>query len=58
MHYSYSKRIDSEKGDLAGICVSCCGERHELAVHEKAFEPAFLATGSQLKVGTLLVVDI
>jgi len=37
---------------------SCRGQRDEFAVHEEAFEPAFVASGSQLEVRPLLVVDV
>jgi hypothetical protein len=48
-----------EKGGLGEeYAVLRGGERHQFAVYEEAFEPAFLAVGSKLKVGTLFVVDI
>ena len=49
VHYSY---IDEEFDAL------CCGELYQFTVHEETFEPTLLACGSQLKVGTLLIVNI
>lgn len=58
-YYSYIQEFLSE-GEVSReeFDVLCCCELYEFAVREEAFEPTFLAMGSQLKVGPLLVVYV
>jgi hypothetical protein len=58
-YYSFIEKILSE-GEVSceEFDVLHCCELHKFTVREEAFEPTFLAMGSQLKVGTLLVVYV
>jgi hypothetical protein len=59
VYYSFIEKILSE-GEVSceEFDVLHCCELHKFTVREEAFEPTFLAMGSQLKVGTLLVVNV
>jgi hypothetical protein len=59
VHYSYIENLLSAREDSCEeFDVLCCGELYKFTVREETFEATFLACGSQLKVGTLLVVNI
>ncbi|HXZ90710.1 MAG TPA: hypothetical protein VEG61_06590 [Candidatus Dormibacteraeota bacterium] len=52
--------LGSEDGGVGGMRggVLCGCKRYELAIHEEPFESALFTAGSQLKVGTFLVVYV
>jgi hypothetical protein len=60
VHYSYIENLHSlkENGSWEKFGVLCGCELYKFTVREETFEPTFLASGSQLKVGALLVVNI
>ena len=59
VYNSYFENLLPEREDSREeLEVLCCSELHKFTVREETFEPTFLASSSQLKVGTFLVVNI
>jgi len=59
VYNSYFENLLPEREDSREkFEVLCCSELYKFTVHEETLEPTFLASSSQLKVGTFLVVNI